>query len=206
VDQNLREHFDRAVSDDPGAAPGEMAQAAIIEGGRLRRRRNRLGVAGVAAGVVAAVGAVAGMNTVLAGPEPVERPSTTIAAAMMPVAAQSCTEPVETGATDVAVFLDAGLPAGQRSALESALNDDPRVATLVFENRAQAYERFRARWAHAPDFVAAVSPDSVPESFRLRLANASQYTALRAQYAAIDGVSQVVGRVCPVDAPVGGVL
>ena len=49
MDVDLREQFDRAVSDDPGADPGEMAQLAIVQGGRLRRRRRQLAAA---AGVV----------------------------------------------------------------------------------------------------------------------------------------------------------
>jgi MYXO-CTERM domain-containing protein len=38
VEENLREQFDRAVGDDPGADPGPMAYAAIAGGGRIRRR------------------------------------------------------------------------------------------------------------------------------------------------------------------------
>jgi hypothetical protein len=204
VERDLREHFDRAVGDDPGFAPGELALAAISEGGRLRRRRHRLVTAGVAAGVVAVIGAGTGLDLAMGSREP-EQP-VTVAAAMMPVVAASCTEhPVEHDATDVLVFLDRELTDRQRTALETALSADPRVATAMFDSRAQAYQRFQALWQDEPDLLAAVSVDKFPESFRLRLAAASQYAAFRSQYAAMAGVDEVIGRRCPTDAPVGGV-
>lgn len=206
MDMNLREHFDRAVSDDPGFDPGDMAHAAIAGGRRMRRRRGQMVAAGVAAGVVTVLGAVAGLNQLSEPPRP--RSSTvTIAAAMMPVAAPSCSvKPVDRDATDVVIFLTAGVTDRQQSALKSALADDARVHTLQFENRGEAYQRFRMLWANNPDLVAAVSADQFPESFRLRLADASKYDALRTQYAAMDGVELIIGRICQPSAPVGGIL
>jgi hypothetical protein len=206
VDASLREHFDRAVAGDPGIDPGEMAHAAIAEGGRIRRRRKRMVVASAAAGLVTVFGVVAGLNLLTGAPRS-EDPPVTIAAAMMPVAAPSCSaKPVDRDATDVLIFLVADATDRQRTALESALGDDARVGSLLFENREQAYQRFRARWARNPDLVAAVGANQFPESFRLRLVNASQYTALRGQYAAMAGVEQIIGRTCPASAPVGGTL
>jgi hypothetical protein len=204
VDTNLRDHFDRAVSADPGADPGEMAYAAITQGGRIRRRR-KTAVAGAAAGLVAVLATIGGVN-LFSGPPRSADPPVTVAAAMMPLVAPSCsTKPVASDATDAVVFLTAGVTDGQRSALRSALDDDARVAKLAFENRAQAYQRFVARWRNDPDFLASVGPQQLPESFRLRLADPSRYTAFRAHYAALAGVQDVVGRICPADAPVGGV-
>ncbi|MFR9778442.1 permease-like cell division protein FtsX [Micromonospora sp. MS34] len=203
VERHLREHFERAVDDDPGVAPDDMAHAAIIEGVRLRRRRNQLTAAAVAAGMVVVIGAVAGLN-LPSGRSAADQP-VTVAAAMMPVVAPSCTpRPVERDATDVVIFLGAEITDRQRAALETALSADPQVQNLIFESRGQAYERFRTRWAHNPDLVAAVTADQFPESFRLRLVAASQYTAVRSRYATMDGVEEVIGRRCPKDAPVGG--
>ncbi|MFC7530592.1 permease-like cell division protein FtsX [Actinoplanes sp. GCM10030250] len=204
--QNLRDHFDRAVSDDPGAALNEMADAAITEGGRLRRRRNHRTALGAAAGVVAVIGAVAGLNLTAGSPESTD-PQVTLAAAMMPVSAPSCLpQPVETDATDALVFLTAGVTEVQRTALAEALSDDPRVSAFAFESRKEAYEKFRSRYADNPDLIAAVGTDRFPEAFRLRLGVAQQYTELRLHYAAMDGVDLITGRRCTADAPVGGVL
>ena len=205
MERYLREHFERAVGDDPGVTPGEVARAAIIEGGRLRRRRNHLTAAGVAAGVVVVIGAVAGLNLPLEAPNSAD-PPVTVAAAMMPVVAASCTaHPVERDATDVVIFLGKELTDRHRVVLEAALRADPLVDALIFESRELAYDRFRTRWAQKPDLVAAVTADQFPESFRLRLAAASDYTAVRSRYATMDGVEKIIGRRCPKDAPVGGI-
>lgn len=204
MEPDLREQFDLAVSDDPGADPGAMAYAAIQEGGRIRRRRRQLTAAGVAAGVVMVLGAVAGVNLLTGAPKPVAPPPA-VEAAMMPVAAASCSaEPVSSDATDVAIFLRMDSTAGQRAALGRALDGDARAGTVRFQSRDAAYQRFRALWADSPDFVASVGPAQFPESFRVRLANPAQYTAFQSVYAAKDGVDMIVGRRCPASAPVGG--
>jgi hypothetical protein len=206
VTLNLRDHFDRAVSDDPGAALDEMAGAAIAEGGRLRRRRNQRAAGGVAAGVIAVIGAVACLN-LLPNASKSADPPVTIAAAMMPVTAPSCLRhPVEADATDVVIFLAAAVTDVQRSALDTALRDDPRVDALMFESREQAYQKFRTRYARNPDLLAAVSADRFPESFRVRLGAAEHYTGFRVRYATMAGVELITGRRCAKDAPVGGVL
>jgi cell division protein FtsX len=206
VTLNLRDHFDRAVVDDPGAPLDEMAGAAIAEGDRLRRRRQHRTVISVAAAVVAVTGAVTGLTFVLADPRAAE-PPVTLAAAMTPVTAASCQQqPVETDATDVIIFLVAGATDTQRSALDTALRADPRVDTVLFDSREQAYQRFRTRFAQNQDLIDAVGSDQFPESFRLRLGAAEQYAAFRARYAALDGVALIDGRRCTKDAPVGGVL
>ncbi|MCM4085025.1 permease-like cell division protein FtsX [Paractinoplanes hotanensis] len=196
---DLREHFERAVDDDPGADPAVMANAAIARGGQVRRRRRQ--VAGAAGGVLAVLGIVAGLNL----PSQAE-PALTVAAAMRPPAAPSCSvDPVERDATDVAIFLKSDTSVPKQAALASALGNDPRVATVVFESRSTAYEKFRRLWADSPDFVDAVSPKDLPESFRVRLVDAAQFTAFQSGYAARSGVQDIVGRICPVGAAVGGV-
>jgi hypothetical protein len=205
VDANLREQFDRAVTDDPGADAGEMAAAAIVQGARVRRRRRQLAAAGAAAGLVGVLG-IGVVVHLQPAPTKSAAPAVTVAAAMMPVAAPSCSvKPVESDATDVAIFLAFGATAEQRSALASKLEHDSRVGDMRFEDRAQAYQRFRNLWVNDPDFVASVSPANLPELFRVRLVDPRQYTAFRADYAGIGGVDQIAGRICPAAAPLGGV-
>lgn len=206
MERRLREHFERSVGEDPGVASEEMARAAIFEGVHLRRRRSRLAAAGVAAGVVVAIGTAAGLNLEVRSPTP-SGPTVTVAAAMAPVTAPSCQrQPVERDATDAVIYLTAESTNQQRAVLTTALSDDPRIDALIFESREQAHQRFRTRWAQNPDLLAAVTADQFPESFRLRLSAASQYTAVHSQYASMDGVELVIGRICAKDAPVGGSL
>ncbi|GAB2604849.1 hypothetical protein Aab01nite_78620 [Paractinoplanes abujensis] len=202
MNAHLREQFDQAVSADPGADAGVMASAAIAEGGRVRRRRHRLTAAGVAAGVVLAVGVGVGVNLRSEAPPP----PLTIPAAMMPLAAPGCSVgAVQSGATDVAMFLTHEATEQQRAAIRSALDGDARVESFYFESRQTAYERFKQLWKDSPDFVASVGPESLPESFRVRLADPAPSTAFEQQYAAMAGVQDIVGRTCPESAPVGGV-
>jgi cell division protein FtsX len=206
VEPNLRKHFDLAVSADPGADPGEMASAAMLQGNRIRRKRRQLAGAGVAAGVVAVLVTVAGV-TLTNGATPPAEPSVTIAAAMMPMAAPACRiDPVTTDATDVAIFLVYEVTDRQRSALTKALTNDARVATVVYESRQQAYEKFVKLWKDSPDFVASVTPKSLPESYRLRLHDPAQFAAFNQEYAHKAGVQDIIGRTCAESAPVGGAL
>ncbi|MFC7275001.1 permease-like cell division protein FtsX [Paractinoplanes rhizophilus] len=201
MEPGLREQFDRAVRADPGADPGEMAKAAMVHGGRIRRRR-RLAVAGVAAVVVAGVGTV-GAVALPDSAVPPAGPPAMVAAAMRLPAPECSKDPVAAGATDAAVFLHEATDR-QRSAIGRALHEDERVATVIFESREDAYPRFAALWADSPEFVASVSPDSLPESYRLRLRDPAQFTAFSREYATKPGVQEIVGRICPQSAPVGG--
>ncbi|MBL7261087.1 permease-like cell division protein FtsX [Paractinoplanes lichenicola] len=203
MDANLRDQFDRAVGHDPGADPSAMAHTAILEGGRVRTRRRRLAAAGVAAaGLVLAAGVGTALNLRSEAPPP----PLTIPAAMMPLAAPGCSEgAVQSGATDVSMFLTYEATEQQRSAIRSALDGDARVESSYFESRQTAYERFKKLWQDSPEFVASVGPESLPESFRVRLTEPAPSTAFERQYAAMPGIQDVVGRTCPPDAPVGGV-
>ncbi|WP_213007522.1 permease-like cell division protein FtsX [Paractinoplanes toevensis] len=205
MDANLREQFDRAVDDDPGADPGEMALAAIAEGGRIRRRRRGIAAATVAAVLVLVAGVVTAVNLRPGGSGPVSPPEA-FAPAMMLVAAPSCaSKTVEKNATDVVIFLGPAVTAERKAELRSKLDDDPRVGAVLYEGREDAYERFRKLWSDSPDFVSSVSPKELPETFRVRMEKRSRYASLRADYAAMDGIEWIEGRVCTADAPVGGV-
>ncbi|GIE76822.1 hypothetical protein Aph02nite_27720 [Actinoplanes philippinensis] len=200
MDGHLRDRFDEAVAGDPGLAPGALARAAMAEGGRIRRRRTGLTAAGAAVLVVAAGGLAVANLPRDAGPPPV-----TIAAAMLPAPASSCSvEPVEEGATDLAVFLGTAATERQRAAVEAAVHGDTRIGAVVFESRQSAHQRFVSLWADNPELVAAIDASQFPDSFRLRLVAAEQDAAVRARLAAMPGVEQIIGHRCPVDAPVGG--
>jgi hypothetical protein len=200
VESGLRQHFDLAVSADPGADSGEMARLAMHQGGRIRHRR-RLAVAGAAA--AALVITVGAMNVADSAAPPSEPPA--MVAAWMRLPAPDCsTKPVTADATDAVIYLHDATDR-QQSAIGQALNDDKRVASVIFESRAEAYARFVALWKDSPDFVAAVTPESLPVSYRLRLRDRAQFTTFSREYAKKPGVGDIIGRTCPASAPVGGV-
>jgi hypothetical protein len=66
-----------------------------------------------------------------------------------------------------------------------------------FESRSEAYQRFKVLWADSPDFVAAVTADDLPQSFRLGLAEPSGYRQFAARFRHRAGVADIIGRACP---------
>jgi hypothetical protein len=165
-----------------------------------------LAVAGVTASAAVLVAVVAGVTH--RPPATVPDPSA-VAPQLMLVAAADCSgTPSDDDATDVVIV--PGDAAGHVTdamvaKLRSALYHDPRVGVLQFDTHEDAYQRFKDLWSDDPDFVASVSSDDLPELFRLRLVDASQYADFRRQYAARDDVTLIEGRICRTSAPVGGI-
>src|SRR3954453_13505122 len=73
------------------------------------------------------------------------------------------------GNIEVSVFLQSTITETQRQAIDSAIASNPLVKERTYETRAQALSRFQKLWADSPDFVKSVGPDSLPESFRVKL-------------------------------------
>jgi cell division transport system permease protein len=188
----LHELFERALDDEPVPPPGDPVRQAMTHGRRIRRRRGLL-VGGSAAALAVAV--VVGLNLTPGLGEPPQTVSADIAAAMP--ADPACTWPVQNRVSDVSIFLTFDVTAAQRTALQDALRADPLVRELRYESRQEAFERFRQLWRDSPDFVASVSPQALPESFRVELTDASGYRRLAASFRDRPGVQDLVGRVCP---------
>jgi len=192
MEQNLRGLFERALDDEPVPPPGDPALMAMAQGRRIRRRRGLLATGAAAAAVVAAVVTV---NVSVAPAAPPPRISA--AQAMMAPADPRCTWPAQDRASTVSIFLAQEVTASQRSDLRAALQADPLVRDLRFEGREEAFARFKQLWADSPDFVASVSADSLPESFRMTLAEPSGYPAFAAKFRDRAGVADVEGSACP---------
>jgi cell division transport system permease protein len=190
VQQDLRSLFTQALDDEPAPAPGDPVQQAMAHGRRIRRRRG-LVVGGSAAAAVLAT--TVALN--LTSTDPPTRVSP--AAMVMAPADGSCTWPVRDGASDVSIFLSDAITEPQLAGLREALAADPAVRDLRFESRLQAYEKFKQLWADEPDLVAAVSPASLPQSFRLELAEPSGFRQFAAGVSGRAGVDDVIGRSCP---------
>ena len=191
--EHLKNLFDRALDDEPAFPAGDLARQAMDRGRGIRRRRGLL-VGGSTAAVVVAVVAVLNLAAAPAGPPP------QVSAAALAMVAQKeprCTWPVSRDATDVYIFLQHDATGPQRDALGGSLRADPVVRDWRFESREQAYERFKVLWRDSPDLVAAVRPESLPESFRLSVTRAEEYSGFAARYAGRPGVQDLIGGVCP---------
>ncbi|MFV2013169.1 MULTISPECIES: permease-like cell division protein FtsX [unclassified Micromonospora] len=198
----LRTYFDRALDDEPAPAvpPDDLARAAMVGGSRLRRRRRlTIGGAAVAVTVLAAVAAS------LAAPVR-DAPAPVPAQAAMPSVSPGCelVRPTTAeAATEAAVYLSVNVTAEQRRAVDAALRSNPQVGSVAFESRQDAYQRFIRRYKDDPavlldhpDLMEKVTPDQLPESFRITLANPSAYQQVSGGLQAMPGVETVTGWFC----------
>jgi cell division transport system permease protein len=95
------------------------------------------------------------------------------------------------GRIEVVVDLTDDLGAADRGALMADMRADPLVAGVTYENRRQAYERFRRDFRNSPDVVAGVSADELPETLRVRLLDPRRVADFAAGYQDREGVADV---------------
>jgi cell division transport system permease protein len=93
---------------------------------------------------------------------------------------------------EVSIFLKADITQDQRSSLQTDLEHDALVQSVIYESKEQAYQRFTTQFRDAPDLVAATKPDSLPESFRVKLKDPKKVQALSDEFRSRDGISEIV--------------
>jgi cell division transport system permease protein len=96
------------------------------------------------------------------------------------------------GEIEVSIFLREDVTAAQRASIEQLLSTNPLVAEKTYESREQAYEKFQVLWRDSPDFVKSVTPDSLPESWRVKLKNPEQYAEFNSQIEGTPGIQDIV--------------
>ncbi|MBB2902114.1 cell division transport system permease protein [Kineococcus radiotolerans] len=77
----------------------------------------------------------------------------------------------------------------QRDALRTALTDDPLVDQVFYESKQDAFENFKE--TTSPTISDKVTPDQLPESFRVKLKEPSRYLELSAAYVDDPGVEEI---------------
>jgi cell division transport system permease protein len=93
---------------------------------------------------------------------------------------------------EVAIFLEA-VTDDQRTAIRQALEADPLVKKPIrYETKDQAYARFKEEFKSTPDLVEATNAGAIPESFRIKLTNQSQFDQIKSKYKAMVGVNDVI--------------
>jgi cell division transport system permease protein len=93
---------------------------------------------------------------------------------------------------EVSIFLKNDVTDEQRTSLQSDLKGDPLVQTVIYESRDTAWQRFRTQFRDAPDLVNATKPESLPESFRVKLKDAEKFQVISDRYKGRDGISEIV--------------
>ncbi|MCW2598957.1 MAG: Cell division protein FtsX [Frankiales bacterium] len=79
----------------------------------------------------------------------------------------------------------------QRDQLNKDLHAMPQVQTVYYESKADAYARFKKQFQDSPDLVNNVSPDALPESFRVKLKDPQQFPVVASAFQDRPGVDSV---------------
>jgi cell division transport system permease protein len=96
------------------------------------------------------------------------------------------------GEIEVSIFLRTDVTDAQRTAINQAIDGNPLVASKTYESRQQAFEKFKVLWRDSPDFVKSVGPDSLPESFRVKLKDPEKYKTFADQIQGQQGIQDIV--------------
>ncbi|MGC9666845.1 permease-like cell division protein FtsX [Planosporangium sp. 12N6] len=96
------------------------------------------------------------------------------------------------GKVEVSIFLKNEVTEEQRASLQSDLKSDPLVQNVIYESREVAYQRFQDQFKDAPALVSSTKPDSLPESFRVKLRDATKFQAIFDKYNGRDGISEII--------------
>jgi cell division transport system permease protein len=182
VQDSLRTLFDRALDDEPPSR-GELAQEAMARG------RRRLLAGGGAAGVTTVLVAVIAVS---AARTPAPEPAEAVAMAIRP----ACTD-VAPRLVEAALFLRADVTDQQRADLTVWLKSDPRISAVRYESRQAAYEKFKRMYRDAPDLVAAVKQEQLPEAFRVKLDERSDRATFVKEVEGRPGVESAQVGECP---------
>jgi cell division transport system permease protein len=96
------------------------------------------------------------------------------------------------GEIEVSIFLREDVSDAQRTAINQAIDSNPLVESKTYETREQAFEKFKVLWRDSPDFINSVGPDSLPESFRVKLKDPEQYAVFAKQMEGQQGIQDIV--------------
>ena len=79
----------------------------------------------------------------------------------------------------------------QRSELQADLEAMPQVEQVFYESQEQAYEQFKEQFKDSPDLVENVTADALPESFRVKLKDPTQFEVVASAFSGRPGVEEV---------------
>ncbi|MFI6073715.1 permease-like cell division protein FtsX [Actinoplanes sp. NPDC051343] len=96
------------------------------------------------------------------------------------------------GEIEVSVFLKNDITDTQRQAIDGAIAQSSLVKSRSYETKEQAFNRFKELWQDSPDFVKSIGPNSLPESFRVKLKNPEQYKQFADQIQSLQGIDQII--------------
>ncbi len=93
---------------------------------------------------------------------------------------------------EVSVFLRDDISTSQQQNLNQILSTMPQVATVHYESKEEAYQRFKQIFSNQQALVQNISPDSLPASFRVKLKDPSQFELVAVQLQGQPGIDKIV--------------
>src|SRR3954464_2516697 len=96
------------------------------------------------------------------------------------------------GEIEVSIFLRSDVTDAQRQAIDQAISSNPLVSNKTYETREEAFDRFKELWADSPDFVKSIGPNSLPESFRVKLKDPEKYKTFADQIQNLQGIQDII--------------
>lgn len=98
---------------------------------------------------------------------------------------------IQTRNVEVAVFLLRDIAPEGRDAIQRDLLAMPEVASVQYESKQEAYERFKQLFRDDPQIVENTSPAALPESFRVKLKDPLQFEVVRDRLEGRAGIDQI---------------
>jgi cell division transport system permease protein len=92
----------------------------------------------------------------------------------------------------VSIFLQTTATDSQTTALDAKIKSDSRIASDQFLDKDASWKVFQQQMANDEALLASITPDQVPQSFRLKLKNPDQVGQIKATYQNQPGVDEVI--------------
>jgi cell division transport system permease protein len=93
---------------------------------------------------------------------------------------------------EVSVFLQDSISPDQQTHLQQKVQAMPQVASVHYESKDEAYERFKKLFSNQEALVQNITPDALPASFRVKLKNPQEFAVVAAQLASEPGIDKIV--------------
>jgi cell division transport system permease protein len=92
----------------------------------------------------------------------------------------------------VSIFLTTNVTDLQTQDIDQKIKSDSRVASVTFLDKTASYALFKSEMANDQALIQSITPDQVPQSFRLKLKDPKQVSQISSTYQGLPGVDQVI--------------
>ncbi len=94
----------------------------------------------------------------------------------------------------VSIFLEDNVTQAQRQGIQNDLHALPEVAEVFYESKEEAFERFKEQFKNSPAIIDNVTPDALPESFRVKLKDPRKFEVVASAFEQRPGVQTVLNQ------------